>query len=272
MKLALISDIHANYPALKASLDVLDDKKIDQWLCLGDLVGYGPFPEQCIEEIRTRKIPCLLGNHDASMVGKMPFEVFKEPNRSLLMQTRELLDQDSINFFQKMPLTLDSETINNNAELKSDEDENEDKDKGRQHLGNKPIQWLAAHASPIEPYRWNYLDSAIKCRKVLKEFPKYDALFVGHTHRPAFLPEKIGTFGMKKGQRYMFNPGSIGQPRDNDERSSVMVIDFHNYEYENIRIEYDVDETLKGYKRFGISQKKGRRLLKLKKKSSFWWF
>ena len=256
MKLALISDIHGNYPALKAALEQLDNLSIDAWLCLGDLVGYGPFPEECVTEIRKRNIPTLMGNHDAGVVGRMPLEAFKEPNRSVLEASQSMLSEENLSFLKQMPLMLTSDEFSQAS--------------GEQISFAYP--WLATHASPVEPGKWEYLDSAIRCREVLQEFPAYDFIFVGHTHRPALVPDKLGTFGMKKGNRYLMNPGSIGQPRDEDKRSSIMVLDMENYRYENIRIDYNVEDTIEGYKAMGISKRHARRLLNLKKKSSFWWF
>ena len=256
MRLALISDIHANYPALTAMLEKLDQMDIDNWLCLGDLVGYGPQPEACVSEIRQRNIPCVLGNHDSAAVDFMPLMAFKEPNRSLLKQTKQLLSRESQSFLK-----------NCNLLLKSDDTHTSD-----DSTGEEQYSWLAAHASPLEPATWPYLDSAAKCRDVLEQFENYDFIFVGHTHCPAMLAHKLGVITMKRGNRYMFNPGSIGQPRDGDERPSAMVIDTDKFEYQKIRVEYDVEETLEAYKPLGISEADARRLLKLKKKKSKWWF
>lgn len=256
MRLALISDVHANYPALKATLELLDEMEIDEWLCLGDLVGYGPQPEECVSEIRQREIPCLLGNHDSAVLDFMPLAAFREPNRSVLEQTKKMLSNENRSFLKKCPLVLSSTNSSGNSD---------DVDKG-------DYSWLAAHSSPDEPAEWTYLDSAPKCRSILQQFDDYDFIFVGHTHCPAMIAEKLGVITMKRGNRYMFNPGSIGQPRDGDERPSAMIIDTEKFEYEKIRVDYDVEETLAAYKPLGISQNNARRLLKLKKKKSKWWF
>lgn len=263
MRLALISDIHANYPALRAMLEVLDEMEIDNWLCLGDLVGYGPQPEECISEIRQREIPCLLGNHDSAVLDFMPLIAFKEPNRSLLEQTKGLLSRESLSFLKKCQLVMSSKDLESKSGSGSGNGNGS---------GSGRATWLAAHASPDEPAAWTYLDSAVKCREVLQQFNEYDFIFVGHTHCPAMIAEKLGVITMKKGNRYMLNPGSIGQPRDGDERPSAMIIDTDEFEYQKIRVEYDVEETLAAYKPLGISQKNARRLLKLKKKKSKWWF
>ena len=137
MKLALISDIHANTEALKAVLSKLDELAPDKIICLGDLVGYGPFPNECIELIRQREIPVVLGNHDAAITGAQSLDLFRDPNRSLLKWTIDQITPENFSFLKELPLTLNFDN------------------------------WIAAHASPSDPHKWPYMDSAVKCRKLV---------------------------------------------------------------------------------------------------------
>ncbi|HCI72299.1 MAG TPA: metallophosphoesterase, partial [Balneola sp.] len=105
-KLALISDVHGNLPALEAVLEELDKHVPDHWLCLGDVVGYGPFPSECIDLIRERNIPTVMGNHDAGVAGLLTIRHFKGPNKELISLTNELLNNDQLKWLEKLPYTL----------------------------------------------------------------------------------------------------------------------------------------------------------------------
>jgi len=83
---ALISDVHGNLPALEAVVKKIDTFKPDQWVCLGDVVGYGPFPSECIDLIRSRNIPTVMGNHDAGVSGNLTIKHFRNPNRKLIQK------------------------------------------------------------------------------------------------------------------------------------------------------------------------------------------
>lgn len=232
MKLGIISDIHANLPALRVCLKKLDDEKVDKIICLGDLVGYGPFPNECCDLIRERGISTVLGNHDGAITGDVPLKAFLEPNHSLLKWTSEVITPENKAFLNSLDLTLTDE------------------------------KWLAVHASPIQPKRWTYLDSAMACREILKK-TDYDIIFVGHTHKPAIIAEKFGVFAVKPGHRYVINPGSIGQSRDDDLRASLGILDTDKTHYNNLRLDYPVQETLDHYTAIGFTESQGKNLLGL---------
>lgn len=231
--IALISDIHGNLPALNAVLKELDARQPDEWLCLGDLVGYGPSPAECVQIIMDREIPSLMGNHDAGVSGKLTVRHFREPNRSLIEMSKTMLSGKQLEWLANRPLTL-----------------------------HKPGQWLAAHATPAAPDQWIYIDSAVKARNILNEIEE-DLCFVGHTHVPALVSSQIGSFEFKAGNKHLINPGSVGQSRDGDPRASCVLIDTDNFTYENIRIEYDNEETLAGLTKLGFDKTAARRLLRL---------
>ncbi|MEX0685568.1 MAG: metallophosphoesterase family protein [Balneolales bacterium] len=231
MKLGIISDIHANLPALKVCLKKLDELNVEKIICLGDMVGYGPYPNECCDIIRDRNIPTVLGNHDGAITGAVPLRTFREPNHSLLKWTHKIITPENKAFLNSLNLTLtDGEN------------------------------WLATHSSPIDPTRWVYLDSATACREVLKKVEQ-DIIFVGHTHKPAVIAEKFGVLSVKPGQRYVINPGSIGQSRDSDHRASFSVMDTNEFKYENFRLDYSVQETLDHYMTIGFSEKQGKIML-----------
>ena len=231
-KIALISDIHGNLPALEVVLRELDRHNPDTWLCLGDIVGYGPFPAECIEIIRERRIPTIMGNHDAGVSGKLTLKHFRNPNKKLIELTRTLLSTSQLDWLKKLPYKLtDTNT------------------------------WVASHASPIDPEKWIYLDSAIKARKVLADID-VPLCFVGHTHIPAVVSSQIGNLAFVKGNKYLVNPGSVGQSRDDDSRASCCLIDTDSWEIKNFRLEYNIEKVLHGLNKLGFDRGEAHRLLR----------
>lgn len=234
MQLALISDIHANLPALEAVLKKIDELKPDAILSLGDLVGYGPKPAECIDIIIDRKIQNVMGNHDAGVVGKQDLSLFREPNHSLLKWTAQNLSATQLAFLNESPYTIKSDEFN----------------------------FLAVHASPIEPGKWRYIQSAIDGRKILSDFP-HDLCFVGHTHIPAIIADKLGVFSVKPGSKFIVNPGSVGQPRDHNKQASFGIFNFDDFSYQNFRVEFNKTHVFQQLEEIGIKREDARRLMPL---------
>lgn len=230
--LALISDVHGNLPALEAVLKKIDTYKPDQWLCLGDIVGYGPFPAECIDIIKDRNIPTVMGNHDAGVSGKLTIKHFRDPNRRLIQQTRDLLTEQQLQWLRELPVTLKEDN-----------------------------KWMAVHANPVEPLKWEYVDSAIKARNILATIDT-QLCFVGHTHIPFVVSDKIGMLGFNKGHKYLINPGSVGQPRDEDFRASYCLIDTDKWEIKMQRVAYNTEKVLTGLTNLGFSRSESHRLLR----------
>lgn len=249
MKIALISDIHGNLVALEAVLKRLDSLSYDLILCMGDLVGYGPQPNEVIDIIRERNIPCVEGNHDAAITGRMPLGFFREPNQSLLKWTMENLTPENLRFLKGMPLTYTPAGLRAAGFPGFDDvDDN---------------LFFMVHASPVQPERWQYLNSAVLCRKALEHIP-HTFCFVGHTHIPGVVANELGVFGMEPGFRFVVNPGAVGQSRDNDARASFMILDTEAFTYTAHRIEYNVDRTLSAFNTQGYDTTTRKRLLHLK--------
>ncbi len=231
-KIALISDVHGNLPALEVVLEKLDQQEPDEWLCLGDIVGYGPNPKECIDLIRERNIPCLLGNHDAGVSGLISLKHFRDPNRKLINITQSLLNENEIEWIKNLPYTLTSDSL-----------------------------WIASHSSPFEPEKWKYVDSAFKARDILAEM-EYEICFVGHTHIPSLVSEKIGTLDFIKGLKYLINPGSVGQSRDNDGRASCCVVDIENWKTEFFRVEYNSERVISDLLKLGFTRSESHHLMR----------
>lgn len=231
MRIALISDVHANLPALQAVLNTLEKENPDLWICLGDIVGYGPHPAECIAEIRSRNMISVLGNHDAGVAGLLSVKHFREPNRKLIEMTKTLLSEEDRNWLAERPLIAEGDA------------------------------WLAVHSSPVNPDKWEYLQSALRIREILQGFKKRFC-FAGHTHRPGMVSDTIGHTEIDEEHHYFINPGSVGQSRDGDERASCGILDLSDLTYRNIRVPYNIERAVQDLKILGFSDSEAARLIK----------
>lgn len=239
MRILVISDVHANYEALKAVL--ADAGEVDETWCLGDMVGYGPDPNLCVELIRERpNLTCLLGNHDVALLGRMPMAAFNgEARRSLDVQAR-MLTADTMDFLRSLPenlLTRGDVTL--------------------------------AHGSPRDPI-WEYVLNTLSARLNFDYF-ETPFCFVGHAHLQCMfqLDEERNRVSMespKPGEvvemvpRAIFNPGSVGQPRDRDPRSAYAIYDPETRTWEPRRVEYDISTVQARIRELGMPEKHAVRI------------
>jgi diadenosine tetraphosphatase ApaH/serine/threonine PP2A family protein phosphatase len=220
MRIAVISDVHANEHALTAVLANVDDAAPDAVWCLGDVVGYGPAPNRCCEVVAERAHLCLVGNHDLVVLGKLGIEEFNGDAAAAAHWTRTELDDRSRAFLSG----LDSTARENGAEL--------------------------FHASPRDPV-WEYVLSA-ETAYVSLLATTAPIVLVGHSHvalaigleddelRGGLAP--AGTDVQLDG-RWLLNPGSVGQPRDGDPRAAWLLLDTEARTASFHRIAYDVERT-----------------------------
>jgi predicted phosphodiesterase len=219
MKVAVISDIHANRHAFEATLqDVAESDAAELW-CLGDLVGYGAEPDACVELAREHAAVCLAGNHDLAVTGELPLDEFSRGASLAAQWTREVIDPDNLSFLGSL------------------------EPKGQEG----PIGLY--HASPRDPV-WEYVLSALLAELCLDAQPHRICL-IGHSHvalsfvrhegQPATgEPRREGTtLGLDEGE-WLLNPGSVGQPRDGDPRASWLLLDLDGMVASFRRSEYDV--------------------------------
>ena len=222
MRILVLSDIHANYTALMAVLEDAGD--VDETWCLGDVVGYGPDPNACVEELRERPmLTCLLGNHDVAAIGKIPLEMFNGDARLSLIWHEKVLAPSNADFLRSLP---DNTKVRNDVTL--------------------------AHGSPRDPI-WEYIINTLSARL---NFDYFDTnwCFVGHSHiqcmfmlnegldRITLDSPKVGE-PIKSNGRAILNPGSVGQPRDRDPRAAYAIFDPGAKTWESRRVEYDVKEV-----------------------------
>lgn len=231
-KIALLSDIHGNLTALEAVIEQLKPEQPDIWLCLGDIVGYGGQPAACIELIRELGMVCVKGNHDAGVTGELSIKHFRNPNRRLIELTRDkLLSKDQIEWLKKLPLIREGG------------------------------DWVAAHASPVEPEKWKYLESAFTARAVLEQ-QEQRLCFIGHTHKSVLVSTKFGIREYDPSNKFLINPGSVGQPRDGDYRASCMMVDIDSDYLKPIRVKYEKEPELTALQQLGFSRNEAQHLLR----------
>jgi predicted phosphodiesterase len=219
MRVAVFSDIHANLEALEAVLSHAGQQRIDRYVCLGDVVGYGANPNECIEKLRTlTDCTCLLGNHDAAVLG-IPINM-KQDARQAINWTREVLTKTSWLFLKEMQDLVKWQDI------------------------------FFCHSNPYRPRNWYYVSEKTYISSSFAR-SKAKILFVGHTHVPVAItrknffcvyirsPQHFMTVPAAELNRQIFNCGSVGQPRDGDPRASYLIYDDQRRVIEFYRVDYD---------------------------------
>jgi len=219
MRVAVLSDIHSNAYALDAVLEAIGP--YDQLWVLGDIVGYGPHPDQVVERLQEADAIAVQGNHDAAVLGRIPTGTFNDLARAAVEWTAGQVTQAT-----------------------------------REWLGSLPEKrvegdFTLAHGSPRDPL-WEYLISVSSVRLNLTAFDSRHCL-VGHTHYPLTFREDRGHVSVLNApdgghleldeRRCILNPGSVGQPRDGDPRACAMLLDTTAGEAEWHRVEYPIERT-----------------------------
>ena len=247
MRYAVFSDIHSNLEALTAVLDALASSRIDRYLCLGDVVGYGADPAACLERLRACQALVVGGNHDLACVGKLDVGWFNDAARAAVLWTRDQLSFTELDDLRRWPL----QTTEGPATL--------------------------VHGTLTHPERFEYL---VDVAQVVDTLSACRTLFclVGHTHLPCAieydrtqrrLMRILATaaeladmaFADEPARlRYLLNPGSVGQPRDGDPRASYAVIDTANHRLSVQRVAYDIVSAQRKIRQAGLPELLAERL------------
>lgn len=220
MRVAVFSDIHGNLEALDAVLAEVRDEGPDEVWCLGDIVGYGADPAECVARVRERCPVSLLGNHDAVAAGLHDDAGFNELARTAIRWARSSLGADALAYLRALPMVHHDHGV------------------------------LAAHAHPTEPDGWAYLFPGQDVVEVF-EASTHEVMLVGHSHCPGVANDGEhviahlgqGKVALEPGTRYLVNVGSVGQPRDQDPRAAWGLLDLDARTYEQRRVEYDLDRA-----------------------------
>jgi len=221
MRYGFFSDVHANEEALRAAIKDFESEKLDKLFFLGDAVGYGPSPNECvslIDEITDIKI---MGNHDYAALGLIETDLFNHFAQESMEWTMAQLDDKSRKIMSEFVPDYRFRLF---------------------HL---------VHSTPREPHNWNYLLDLDEAEDNFPYFSKQVCL-IGHSHRPAiikkyqdrhcFLIEEEETV-IEIGFKYIINIGSIGQPRDGTSKGCYLIYDTKNKLAKLKRVEYDVKKT-----------------------------
>jgi len=244
MRLMVFSDVHGNLEALQSVLKDAAKRNVHRGIFLGDLVGYGPYPNECIEEVRSLKnCRCLAGNHDVAALWEASPYGMSSSAKEAILWTMEQLSDENKKYLAGLADRLDLADM------------------------------TFVHANPYNPRGWRYVMdkkyamrsfAATRCRN----------LFIGHSHRPLVITRKhlfsidlqvmSGSMNIEASdrKRRIINCGSVGQSRDRDPRSCYLIYDSRTQMLEFHRVTYDIEKTARAIKAADLPASLGRRLLK----------
>ena len=225
MLYGIFSDIHANLPALEAVLHSMDSRKVERRICLGDIVGYGASPNECVELVKEYSDVCLLGNHDNVALKREHHFDFNIYAKAAMEWTWGHLNDDSKEYLKSRPYTAVEKSF------------------------------TFAHSSPMSPADWHYLADLDGALEAFSYFRTHYC-FIGHTHSPVIVAANKDDpyseipvisdgplYRPKKHEKVLINAGSVGQPRDRNNRACWCLADSDCSWIEFVRVEYDIEKT-----------------------------
>ena len=251
MRLAILSDIHANLPALEAVLADVERSGVSELWCLGDVVGYGAQPDECTGLVADRCALCLVGNHDLAVLGELDISSFSPAAAAAVRWTQETASSETLDFLGGLDPADETRDV------------------------------ALYHASPRDPV-WEYVlwpDQAAECIAVQAA----RVSLIGHSHVALFfviaqnrqprrgqsLEVEEGARGAQAGVgtrldlsegRWLVNPGSVGQPRDGDPRAAWLELDTGTWEATYHRVEYEIDRAAAAIEATELPEHLARRL------------
>lgn len=244
MRYAIISDIHSNLEALQSVLKTIEAENIDKIVCLGDIVGYGPYPNECIELIQQHCEIILTGNHDFACIESSELIYFNQYAKQAVEWTLTVLSNENLQYLANLPLV------------------------------GKIENYYLVHSNPYEPGSWDYILSLDEAEYNFSNFNEDDQIcFIGHSHHPIIYIEYfdanilkyslkiINKIELEENKRYIINVGSVGQPRDGNPDAAFGIIDTNNRVYELKRVRYDIQKTYQKMISAGLPQFLADRLL-----------
>ena len=233
MRYALLGDIHGNTEALKVVLESIRVQNIDKIVCLGDVVGYGAEPVACLEMIRALKCDVIAGNHDWAAVGKLNIDCFNAYAKAAAIWTRDQLSEEQKNWLANLPLTITYE------------------------------HFAVAHGTFHQPEAFNYIQTVFDAQQSFEALKKLGARlgFLGHSHVPVgFFDTDPITYTLDpdipidEELAMIVNAGSVGQPRDENNKSSFAIYDTEAAQVTINRLDYDIDAAANKIRGVGLPE------------------
>ena len=241
MRLAVISDIHGNTDAFVRVLADADLSRVDEMVCLGDVIGYGPEPNEAIRMVRERNIPTVMGNHELGVVKRDYLNLLNPIACQSLLITIKMLSGESLNFVNGLETSL----VSYNSRF--------------------------VHGFPPDsPTVYMFEISNVKMKNIFGQY-KERLCFTGHTHNPEIVEFdgdfvvrtllKRGVTNLDKDKRYIINAGSVGQPRDGDNHAKYLIWDTSDDTIEVKYVSYDIESVANKIIKAGLPELNARRLM-----------
>ena len=217
MKIGLISDVHGNLEALEVILRRLESERVDRIMCLGDIVGYGASPNECIEKVRAVCQTCIVGNHDDALIGRTSSRYFNSYAKAALDWTTRVISDSNLEYLRSLPMTHTEPGL------------------------------LLVHATPSEPAAWNYVLHPEDAAAHFAVMPSGTTAFIGHSHIPARFEDRAS-------RKVIINVGSVGQPRDRDARAACVIFDSESGTSTVVREVYPIQEAARKIRRANLPE------------------
>ncbi len=237
MRHAVLTDVHANLEALDAVLADAAERGAGDMVCLGDFVGYGGSPNECVERLRPLIQAAVLGNHDQAVFDPIWLENFNVEAAAAARWTAGVLRRDHLDYLRALPFSM---------------------------------PWRGArlvHGSPAQPAEWNYVFTPSEAVQEMDACSE-PVCFVGHSHYPGTfdLDDRRATYSRdahipgRRDRRYLIVVPSVGQPRDGDPRAGYLLWDDEAWTFEHVRVEYDIERAIECIREAGLPPTLGERL------------
>jgi len=238
MRWAIVSDIHSNLEALEGVLADLERERPESLVCLGDFVGYGASPNECIDRLRPRLAAAVVGNHDLGACGKIRLGSFSGDAAQAARWTGTTLTPANRDYLAALPFTA---------------------------------RWRdtrLVHASPAHPESWAYVLSPADAAEEMRAFEER-MCFIGHSHYPGVFEQdgagairytRAAVVRLVPGHRYLVNVPSVGQPRDSDARAGYLVVDEEEGVLRQVRLGYDIAGAMRRIRDAGLPRFLSERL------------
>jgi len=223
VKYFLFSDIHGNLEALKVVLQQMEDFAPDRVVCLGDVVGYGPDPNECVELVDRYADLVIMGNHDHAVLELTDITYFNKYAKLAVVWTRQRMKQENLDILSQYPFQKSIDDI------------------------------LFVHSTPLHPERWDYIFNPLEGQYYLQHLQEH-VCFIGHSHQPVFFEQDESghvaydrkaelSLAIKPECKYIVNVGSVGQPRDGNPETSFATYDTDKRRIEVRRLPYNFPRT-----------------------------